>query len=91
MADWDSPPIWDKQGIGTPTDWLPVAADLVQALEDWVYEYSNRSPFEQDSKFDERQHAAKGLELARQVKRQLPDWTVIFHDDRIGTKYAVII
>jgi hypothetical protein len=31
---------------------------------------------------DAASFAAEGLEIARAVKRQLPDWTVVYHDEK---------
>lgn len=91
MADYESTPIWDRAGACVPTDWLPVASELLNDLDCWVEEYSEHLPDDPNNKFDGRAHAERGFELTCKVKQQLQDWTVVYSDCRIGSNIEITL
>jgi hypothetical protein len=79
MADYCAEPLWGPDGTMQYLDELPISADLrarLAAWEDWFDLHSLDNP-----DFDRAAFSQAGLELACDVKAQLPDWTVIYFDE----------
>ena len=81
MADYSADPLWDRDGCMAEVDDLPVSAALQERLLGWAEWYESNRAWEGDHSFDFEPFARLGLELARAVKRELPDWTVIYWDE----------
>ncbi len=81
MCDFSANGIWDKQGYSCHFDELPVSADVKSMIAGWQEWYEHSEHSEMSHWFDAGAHAAFGLFIARLVKRQLPDWTVIYFDE----------
>jgi len=81
MCDVSANGVWDKEGCARHFDELPISADLKSMIAGWQewYEHSDHSAMTRW--FDTEAHAAFGLFIARLVKHQLPDWTVIYFDE----------
>lgn len=81
MCEFSANGVWDKQGYARHFDEMPISADLKSMIAGWQewYEHSEHSAMTRW--FDAQAHAAFGLFIARLVKRQLPDWTVIYFDE----------
>jgi hypothetical protein len=67
-------------------DDLPVTPELRQRLRDWeeVFDRQDESP--SSAPFDAAAFSRTGRELAREVKRELPEWTVVYYDEEAATK-----
>lgn len=81
MTDYCADPVWDKDGCNAPIEDLPVSDDLRSRLsvwEDWFDLRHSDSPIPNYEEFVDT-----GFRLAAEVKRQLPEWTVIYHDPRL--------
>lgn len=81
MCDFTAHGLWDKHGCPCHFDELPVSAEIKSMIAGWQEWYEHSDDCEMSRWFDVRAHAAFGLFIARLVKRQLPDWTVIYFDE----------
>jgi len=81
MCDYSAEGVWDRHGAACRAADLPVSAETLAMLHGWQawYEHAAGSPM--TPVFDDVAHAALGLFVARCVKRELPDWTVVYFDD----------
>lgn len=77
--------VWYQDGCGTCTEELPINPGLIAALDGWCAWHGNdcedfMPPHARDPalRFDSEAHREVGLILARAVKAQLPDWTIVF-------------
>ncbi len=71
--------LWGPDGTMEYLADLPVSDDLragLQTWEAWVDLHSLDNP-----EFDKAAFSRRGLELAREVKSQLPEWTVVYFDE----------
>lgn len=88
MCDDCSDGVWNQEGEDDTPEDLPILQSLRDEILAWAAEYDQifRDEHERDFKVDEprlRAFGAEGLRLAQEVKRQLPDWTVIYHDTSV--------
>lgn len=83
MCDYSAEGVWAKGGGGTSPHYLPISIPLIARILHWQYVFEtlgiglrpvNRRPL--------IRWAKEGLAIAIEMKRQLPDWTVIYHDER---------
>lgn len=88
MCDDHADAVWDRDGLCCCADDLSVSDALRDELRAWQHAYDNaweetsRVPSGEWRKdFDLAAFAKWGLVLARRVKAELPDWTVIYHDE----------
>ncbi len=74
--------VWDRKGRSCDVDCLPVTQDLRDRLLEWQDHYNllDDAVFEGET-VDWREFSTEGLQVARDVKEALPDWTVIYHDE----------
>ncbi len=71
---------------------LPVTPALLARLGDWNACYEDGCDAEayadpSCSRFDFIAFANEGFRLAKEVKRQLPDWTVLYWDEALDWRY----
>ncbi len=85
MADYSSTGIWDENGYNVALDDLPVDNELRKRIVSWTNEYEKCEdylPADQRSRvFDVYGFTEEGLSIAKSIKTQLPDWTVIYFDE----------
>jgi hypothetical protein len=82
-ADFSADGVWDRQGKLCDLDGLPVSDGLKKRISAWM-EWFDRGadPSDRNSiPFDVRVFSEQGLEIARDLKRELPDWTVVYFDE----------
>lgn len=81
MCDYCATGIWAKNGGSEEVDNLPVNAEVIARLDKWQAVYDLQDCFiEQTSKWD-LDFMQEGLSIACEIKRQLPDWTVMFYNE----------
>lgn len=85
LPDYCSTGIWAKDGSNCSYDELPVSDYLKDKIRQWIKDYDLYADDWKNKQFQTWQHNKKfhndwGLVIAKEVKRQLPDWTVIFFD-----------
>jgi hypothetical protein len=82
MCDFSPDPVWASAGFNESLDDLPVTDDLKQRLSAWADRYCDFVAFEDyGAELDLKEFSRTGLELAREVKAQLPDWTIEYFDE----------
>jgi hypothetical protein len=81
MCDYSADPLWGPDGAMNYLEDLPVTPDLRQRLFDWEKIYDMQDIGAETPSYDVAEFSRTGLELAREVKRQLPDWTIIYFDE----------
>lgn len=80
MADVYADGVWNQDGESCLVDDLPITPDLrarILAWQDWY----DRDYDREERPFDRPAFAVEGLAIARAVKTQLPDWTVVYFDE----------
>lgn len=90
MCEWACEGLWDKGGLPRGIDELPVSDGLQARLMAWQERYEVLAA-EEENDLDasppirDRSRwvafSADGLKIAQDVKRELPDWTVMYHDE----------
>lgn len=85
MADYCAEGLWTRSGSISPYD-IPLSDDLREKLVAWNWWYDmgyDVRMLEQNvgSEFDLAEFVAQGLDLARQLKRELPDWHIYYFDE----------
>lgn len=85
FADYGSPGWLLADEAARQHPLLPVSDDLLDKLADWSARFESCDPTHYEdirgSCFDFMAFAAEGLELARAVKRALPQWRVLYWDE----------
>jgi len=86
MADYSSTGLWNKDGSNVDVGDYALSPETVKALSDWcdLYETNDDYLEESDRKhpmFDLQAFSAQGLDVAKAIKRDLPDYNVIYFDE----------
>ncbi|MCJ8353227.1 hypothetical protein [Novacetimonas hansenii] len=83
MGEYGCEGVWHRDGCATCADELPISEGLRAQLLSWAKRYDDYDfPPEKDSPpFDMAAFAQDGLEIARAIKAELPEWTVIYFDE----------
>jgi hypothetical protein len=79
MCDFCAEGLWTKKGAISPYS-LPLSNDLRERIVAWNWWYDLEYDSEEQT-MDMDAFTVEGLEIARQVKRELPDWTIIYSDE----------
>ena len=86
MADFYADGVWNLAGESCLSDDLPISTALLKRLQAWQ-EWYDRDCDQEERIFDLKAFAAEGLAIARAVKAELPDWTVVYHDESKAGDY----
>ena len=86
MCDFAAEGLWAKDGAGISMDELPLSREIKQRLLEWQDWFERDCeaylpPEKRESNFDTAAFSKEGLEIARAIKSELPDWTVIYFDE----------
>lgn len=76
--------LWDSTGDLLFYEDLPITDALkvrLKAWENWASDYEDFLPREKRAPFDLKGFTASGLDIARALKTELPDWTIIYCDE----------
>lgn len=86
MPDYCSNGIWHRDGMHAEADELPVSKELLERLARWSDWYNINDDFllaaERKNKLSWAEFDKEGLSIAYAIKRELPDWTVVWFDER---------
>lgn len=78
--------IWHRDGLHADPEELPVSNELLVRLAQWSDWYNVNDDFlpedERKNQLNWDEFEKEGVEIARAIKRELPDWTVVWHDER---------
>lgn len=88
MADYCAEGVWDSEGYAHTPDDLPLSDGLRADIRVWAawYDRDCEDGMPDPKPFPLGDFAAQGLILAQRVKGELPDWTVIYHDEEKAAK-----
>ena len=83
MADYSSTGLWDSQGCSVEETFAPMSAALLERLRAWCRWYESNEDYNPEpvEQFDYAAFSAEGLNIARALKAELPDWTVVYFDE----------
>lgn len=85
MCDYCAEGVWALGGSTSPA-YLPIDLPLIARIFEWqkVYEESETHYTDTNPTHDPvyLAWAEEGFQIALEMKRQLPDWTVVYHDER---------
>lgn len=85
MCDYSADGVWARNGAATLPAFLPISIALTARILAWQEVYETFEPWEVEvDPVKWAAWAAEGLAIAIDMKRQLPDWTVVYHDDTRG-------
>lgn len=87
MCDHCCDGVWNRAGAACSVEDLPVSTDLRARLLRWQATHDAHDDHELGLLADDA-FVAEGLAIARAVKAQLRDWTVVYHDEK---KFAVYL
>lgn len=95
LCDYGCEGVWNIRGEACDINDLPVKSDLAAMILAWQTWFEHSEPgLKSPIPFDNGAHAAFGLFLARRVKEELPDWTVVYFDaarSRHDSEYEIIL
>jgi hypothetical protein len=83
MAEYTSTGLWDSRGTNVEESFVPMSPSLQARLNAWCVWYENNDDYlpESTGEFDYAGFSAEGLAIARAIKAELPDWTVVYFDE----------
>lgn len=79
MADYGSDGVWGEGGRWIEPGALPISPGLRAALAAWSRRYGGIEAGDEAAWVEA--FSAEGLDLARRLKEELPDWDVVYHDE----------
>jgi hypothetical protein len=83
MAEYSSSGLWDSNGTHADEDFVPMSEALKARLKAWCLWYEKNEDYldTPDPAFDYVSFSAEGFAIAKAIKAELPDWTVIYFDE----------
>jgi hypothetical protein len=77
--------LWDRDGAGGFAPDVPISDGLRARLAAWCRSYEDTefylpASMRQETSFDLQAFCDEGLAIARAIKAELPDWTVVYFD-----------
>ena len=84
MCDYSADGVWRKDGAGTSAEELPISSALLARLRAWQETYERLDPVFPEGRDLTAEIAAfseDGRQIARAVKWELPDWTIVYFDE----------
>ena len=79
MCDFAATGLWSKSGSLASLGDVPISPDTFFRLGVWQHWYESRRHDEPINSLDK--FVAYGLAIAKDIKAQLPEWVVIYHDE----------
>ena len=78
FCDYSAEPVWGDYGL----DDLPITRTLHERMLAWARLYESKDSGVLVRKWEHRDaFGAEGRAIVRELKRQLPDWTVVYLDE----------
>lgn len=86
MADYCSTGLWNENGENVDVDDYALSTSTIKALKEWCHLYEHNDDWKPfiDRKipaFDIKSFSEKGLEIAKMVKLDLPQFKVVYFDE----------
>ena len=94
MADYSSDGLWCQDGVMMDRADLPISSELAEKHAAWCQRFEASEFYlseEERQSFDVAVFAEDGLEIARAIKAELPEWSVFYFDERksINPEYEI--
>jgi hypothetical protein len=86
MCDFSAEGLWRSDGASIDSSEIPISQGLKDRLRAWQDNYEKNCevylpPSEQKRHLDLKAFSDEGREIARAIKAELPDWTVVYFDE----------
>lgn len=86
MCDFCADGVWNRDGASISAEDVPISEALKARLAAWQEWYGRdcqdyMPPEERERHLDRKAFSAEGLKIARAIKSELLDWTIIYFDD----------
>jgi hypothetical protein len=86
MADYCSTGLWDEDGINVEVENFKLSPLTIRTLKDWCNLYEENDDYldpldRRFPPFDLKSFSEQGLIVAKMIKRDLPDYMIIYFDD----------
>ena len=82
MADYGSAGVWDHDGAPLAVGRLPISPKLRARLARWCDRF--QKSFE--GEIDLEAFAAEGRAIARAIKAELPEWSIVYFDEAAAAR-----
>lgn len=84
MCDYSADGVWSKGGGSFDCTALPITPQLVWRIRQWQVDYERSGYWTGEFGLEGglEAFAETGLHIAIEMKRQLPDWTIVYSDAR---------
>ena len=82
MADYGTAGVWDHDGAPLDSAKLPLSPRLRARLARWC----DRFQASLDREIDLEAFATEGRAIARAVKAELPDWSIVYFDEAAAAR-----
>ncbi|GJH17287.1 hypothetical protein CBA19CS22_12115 [Caballeronia novacaledonica] len=86
MPEYASNGIWHRDGIHAEPVELPISKSLLARLAQWSGWYNINDDYlpvdDRKNRLDWDKFEQEGVAIARAIKRELPEWTVVWSDER---------
>ncbi len=85
MCDVFADGVWNDRGEGCVLDDVPISDELKARFREWQDWYDRDAPQipgDDPTRFDIEAFSRIGFGLASDLKAELPDWTVIYFDEK---------
>ena len=93
MANYESDGLWSRDGVMMSPGDLPVSPGLLQRHAAWCRWYEDSDffvgPEQRTAAFDVDAFSAEGLAIARAIKGELPDRTVVYYDEAAAPRVGL--
>lgn len=81
MCDYSAEGLWAKDGCAMDIESLPVSRSVCFDLGAWQAFYEHQPTQEPMPEKELKWFSVRGLVIAKAIKTELPDWTVIYFDE----------
>lgn len=88
MCDYWTEAVWAKNGEPAEAIHLPISVALLTRLLEWQEWYDRECPYDDDRPWAVDAFSAEGEAIARALKAELPEWTVVYFHEAKAARIA---
>lgn len=86
MADYSSTGVWERGGANADLSEFPLSESLQKEITDWCDYYEINDDWQAPENrrqplFDLKSFSIVGLAIAKKIKKELPDYQVMYFDE----------
>lgn len=91
MPDYSSTGIWSSDGVGMEYSDLPISDTLKIRITDWCSWYEHKPWYDDPGipVFPDEEFTAAGLDIAKDIKRELPTWIVEYYYETVNKRRII--